>query len=95
MLGHIGLQRTTKLQIFMCWSLSAPIVGAVRGEDAVRSRFWSSDGPPFHHLRHGGLKQYDLLRFTGVSRTPTCWDVGSSYLLAALDFSLQESRLRR
>ena len=27
----------SKLQIFTSWSLSAPTVGAVRGEDAVRS----------------------------------------------------------
>ena len=27
----------TKLQIFTCWSLFAPTVGTVRGEDAIRS----------------------------------------------------------
>ena len=26
-----------KLQIFTCWSLSAPTVGTIRGEDVVRS----------------------------------------------------------
>ena len=37
MLGHLRSQRTAKLQIFTSWSLSAPTVGAVHGEDAVRS----------------------------------------------------------
>ena len=37
MLGHLRSQHMSKLQIFTCWSLSAPIVGAVRGEDVVRS----------------------------------------------------------
>ena len=32
MLGHIRSQRTAKLQIFTCWSLFAPTVGAIRGE---------------------------------------------------------------
>ena len=61
---------TAKLQIFTCWSLSAPTVCTIRGEDAVRSRFWSSDGPPFRHLRHDGLKRYDSLRLAGVSMLP-------------------------
>ena len=64
-------------------------------EDAIRSRLWSSDGPPFHHLWHGRLKRYDSLWLTGVSYAPTCWDVGSSRLPAALDFPLRESRLCR
>ena len=34
----------------------------------------------FCHLRHGGLKRYDSLWLVGVSRTPTCWDVGSTHL---------------
>ena len=95
MLGHIRSQRMAKLQIFTCWSLFAPIVGAIRGEDAVRSRFWSSDGPPFCHLRHGGLKRYDSLWLTGVSHTPTCWDVGSTHLQAVLGLSLRKPRLCR
>ena len=59
MLGHLRPQRTAKLQIFTCWSLSTLTVGAVCG-----------------------LKRYDLLRLTGVSRTPTGWDVGSTRLRA-------------
>ena len=82
MLGHLRSQRMTKLQIFMYWSLSAPTVGAVRGEDAVRSCFWSSDDPLFRHVHLGGFKRYDSLRLTGVSRTPTRWDVGSTRLQA-------------
>ena len=35
-----------KLQIFTCWSLSAPTVGAVRGEDDVRSTFFG------HRMAH-------------------------------------------
>ena len=95
MLGHIRSQRTAKLQIFMCWSLSAPTVGVVRGEDIVRSQFWSSDDSLFHHLRRGRLKRYDSLWLTGVSRTPTCWDVGSTHLQAVLGLPLRKPRLRR
>ena len=84
-----------KLQIFTCWLLFTPIVGAVHGEDAVRSCLWSSDGPPFHHLRHGGLERYDSLWLARVPHAPTCWDVGSSRLQAALDLPLRKSRLRR
>ena len=79
----------------MCWSLSAPTFGAVRGEDVVRSHFWSSDGPPFHHLHHDGLKRYDSLRLAGVSYTPTYWDVGFSRLRAILDLPLWEPGLHR
>ena len=76
------------------WSLFAPIVGPIRGEDAVRSRFWSSDGPPFCHLRHDGLKRYDSFWLAGVSHTPTCWDVGSSRVRAIPDLPLQKPGLR-
>ena len=79
----------------MYWSLSAPIVGTVRGEDAVRSCFWSLDGPLFCHLRHGGLKRYDSLRLAGVFRTPTYWDVGSTHLRAVLDLPLRKPGLCR
>ena len=46
MLGHLQSQRTTKVQILMCWSLSAPIVGAVRGEYVVRSTLFG------HQMAH-------------------------------------------
>ena len=50
MVGHLRSQRTTKLQIFTSWSLFAPTVGAVRGEDAVHSTLlvigWSTFLPP-------------------------------------------------
>ena len=36
----------TKLQIFTCWSLSAPTVGVVRGEDVVRSTLFG------HRMTH-------------------------------------------
>ena len=94
-LGHIRSQRTTKLQIFTCRPHFAPTVGAIHGEDTVRSRFWSSDGPPFHHLRHGGLERYDSLWLAGVSHASTCWDVGSSCLRATLDPPFQEFGLHR
>ena len=93
MLGHIRSQRTVKLYVFTCWSFSTLTVGAVHGEDDVHSHFWSSDGPFFRHLRHGGLKRYDSLRLTGVSRTPTCWDVGSTHLRAVLGLPLRKPRL--
>ena len=50
MLGHLRSQRMVKLQIFTSWTLSAPIVGAVCGEDAIRSHFlvigWPTFPPP-------------------------------------------------
>ena len=50
MLGHIRSQRKAKRQIFTSWSLFAPTVGAVRGENAVRSCFlvigWPTFPPP-------------------------------------------------
>ena len=36
----------TKLQIFTCWSLSAPTVGTVRGEDTVCSTLFG------HQMAH-------------------------------------------
>ena len=35
-----------KLQIFTCWSLSTPTVGAIRGEDVVRSTLFG------HRMAH-------------------------------------------
>ena len=35
MIGHLRSQRMAKLQIFTCWSHSAPTVGAVRGAPSV------------------------------------------------------------
>ena len=46
MLGHLRSQRTAKLQIFTSWSLSVPTVGAVRGEDDVRSTLFG------HRMAH-------------------------------------------
>ena len=46
------------------------------GRRCTFNTFWSSDGPLFRHLRHGGLKRYDSLRLTGVSRTPTLLGCG-------------------
>ena len=56
--------------------------------------FWSSDGPLFRHLHHGGLKRYNSLRLTRVSRTPNCWDVGSSNLQTVPGLPLRKPRLR-
>ena len=96
MLGHLRSQRTVNLQIFTCWSLSAPIVGAVRGEDAIRSTLFGHQMAYFfRHLRHGGLKRYDSLRLTRVSRTPTYWDVSSAHLQAVLGLPLRKPGLRR
>ena len=96
MLGHLRSQRTIKLQIFTCWSLSASTVGVIPwGRRCTFNNFWSSDGPLFRHLRHGGLKRYDSLRLTGVSHTPTCWDVGSTRLRAILGLPLRKPRLHR
>jgi hypothetical protein len=45
-LGHLRSQRTTKLRIFTCWSLFAPTVGTVRGEDVVHSTLFG------HRMTH-------------------------------------------
>ena len=63
------------------------------GRRCTFNTFWSSDGPVFRHLRHGGLRRYDSLRLTGVSRTPTCWDVGSTHLRAVPGLPLRKPRL--
>ena len=65
------------------------------GGRCMFNTFWSSDGPLFHHLRHGGLRRYDSLQLTGVSHTPTCWDVGSTRLQAVLGLPLRKPRLHR
>ena len=65
------------------------------GRRCTFNTFWSSDGPLFRHLRHGGLKRYDSLWLAGVSRTPTYWDVGSTHLRAVLGLPLRKPRLHR
>ena len=46
MLGHLRSQCTAKLQIFTSWSLFVPTVGAIRGEDVVRSTLFG------HRMAH-------------------------------------------
>ena len=96
MLGHLRSQRTTKLQIFISWSLSVPTVGGVRGEDVVRSTlFWSSDGSFFRHPRRGWLGRYDSFWLAGVPYTLARRDAGSTRLRAILGLSLREPGLHR
>ena len=82
-----------KRQIFTSWSLFAPTVGTVRGEGAVCSCLWSSNGPPFCHLRHGGLKRYDSLRLAAVPAlppvgmwVPPVFEPSQAFLFGSLDF---------
>ena len=74
MLGHLRSQRTAKLQIFTSWSLSAPTVGAVRGEDAVRSTLFGHQMAHFSTtLAVAGLD--DMIRF-GSLEFPALSPVG-------------------
>ena len=74
MLGHLRLQRTAKLQIFTSWSLSAPIVGAVRGEDAIRSTLFGHRMPHFFATL-AAAGSGDTIRF-GSLEFPTLSPVG-------------------
>ena len=65
------------------------------GRRCTFNTFWSSDGPLFRHLHHGGLKRYDSLWLTGVSSTPTYWDADSTRLRAVLGLHLRKPRLHR
>ena len=87
MIGHLRSQRTAKLQIFTSWSLSAPTVDVIHGEDIVCSTlFWSSNGPFFHHPHRGGLGRYDSLWLVRVPRTLAYRDAGSSVFEPAQAF---------
>ena len=63
-----------KLQIFTSWSLSVPIVGAIRGEDVVRSTLFG------HRMAHFSATfamagSSDMTRF-GSLEFPTLPSVG-------------------
>ena len=84
----------TKLQIFTCWSLSAPIVGAVRGEDAVRLTLFG------HWMAHfsttltmagsGNMIRFGSLEFPMLSpagmRVPPIFEPSQAFLFGSLDF---------
>ena len=59
-----------KLQIFTCWSLSAPTVGAVHGEDAVHSHFlvigWPHFSTTFTMAGSSDMTRFGLLEFLAL-----------------------------
>ena len=78
----------------MCWSLSAPIVGAVRGEDAVRSTLFG------HQMAHFSATSAvagssDTIRFGSLEfpapspvkmRVPPFFEPSQAFLFRSLDF---------
>ena len=83
-----------KLQIFTYWSLSAPIVGVVRGEDAVCSILFghrmahfsatfamagSSDMTPFGALEFPALPPIEMW-------VPPVFEPSQAFLFGSLDF---------
>ena len=94
MLGHLRSQRTIKLQIFTCWSLSAPTVGAVCGEDAIRSTLFG------HRMAHFSAtlavaSSSDMIRFSSLEFptlspagmwVPPVFEPSQAFLFGSLDF---------
>ena len=94
MLGHLRSQRTTKLQIFTCLSLSAPTVGTVHGEDAIRSTLFD------HRMAHfsstfalagsGATTRFGSLEFPTLPPVemwvPPVFKPSQAFLFESLDF---------
>ena len=94
MLGHLRSQRTAKLQIFTSWSLSVPTVGAVCGEDDVRSTLFG------HWMAHffttpAVAGSGDTICFGSLEspipspagmRVPPVFEPSQAFLFGSLDF---------
>ena len=94
MLGHLRSQRTTKLQIFTCWSLSAPTVGAVRGEDVVRSTLfghWMAHfSATFAMASSSNMTRFSSLEFPALPPigmwVPPIFKPSQAFCFGSLDF---------
>ena len=94
MLGHIRSQHTAKLQIFTCWSLFAPTVGVVRGEDTVRSTLfghWMAHfSATFAMAGSGDTTCFGSLEFPALPPigmwVPPIFEPSQAFLFGSLDF---------
>ena len=83
-----------KLQIFTSWLHSAPTVGAIRGEDTLRSTLFGHWMAHFSATPamagsgdtiHFGLLEYPALSTAGM-RVPPVFEPSQAFLFGSLDF---------
>ena len=83
-----------KLQVFMCWSFSTPTVGAVRGEDVVRSTLFGHQmahfSATFAMAGSSDTTRFGSLEFPALPpigmRIPPVFEPSQAFLFGSLDF---------